>query len=114
MDAHKLFDRLETDFRLSGCRDDWSEMKMSEYIAARYQERYMGLVTDNTGEIDYVYTAVFPSQKVIGKIISDNRQNTLLFVHHPMGWNINNTPAFSDIPPDTLQILRERKISIYN
>jgi len=114
MNANELYNRMETDFRLSLCKDFWEEMDFNEYITNQYRERYMGLVTDNTDKINYAYTAVFPSQAAIDKIINDGRREALLFVHHPMQWDINKTPVFSDIPIDSLRELRERKISIYN
>lgn len=114
MNAAELYNRMETDFSLAICTDDWSEMAANEYITAHYLKRYMGLVTDNADTIKYAYTAVFPSQKVIEKIINDNRSEALLFVHHPMIWDITKNPAFTDIPISLLQALRERKISIYN
>lgn len=114
MIAKELYDCLEKDFRLSICHDDWSEMGINQYITQNYRERYMGLVTDSADEINYVYTAVFPSPEVIGKIIGDNSRDALLFVHHPMNWDITRTPVFSDIPPDDFQALKEQKISIYN
>jgi len=114
MNARQLYNRLETDFRLSECDDDWSNIGVNEYIIAQYLERYMGLVTDNAREITYVYTAVFPSRNVISKIIGDGRRDALLFVHHPMEWDINIDGVFFDIPLESLRQLKERNISIYN
>ena len=111
MNAKQLYNYLEHDFRLSACDDDWEGMDMNEYITAQYRSRYMGLVTDNTDVINYVYTAVFPSQAVIEKITTEN---ALLFVHHPMKWDITKNPVFTDIPIETLKSLKERKVSIYN
>jgi len=110
----KLYAKIEQDFRLFQCTDDWSEIAVNEFITPQFSERYMGLVTDNTDVVNYVYSAVFPSEIVIDKIIADNRCEALLFVHHPMRWDITQVPAFIDIPVDTLKELRRRKISIYN
>jgi putative NIF3 family GTP cyclohydrolase 1 type 2 len=74
----------------------------------------MGLVTDNTDEINYVYTAVFPSPSVIEKIIADDKRNTLLFLHHPLTWDVTKSPAFESLPEATLEELKKRKISMYN
>jgi len=114
MIAKDLYNKLEIDFKLAQCTDDWSEMTMNDYITQNFKERYMGLVTDNTDEINYVYTAVFPSPRIIEKIILDDKRDALLFVHHPMWWDINKTPAFIDIRLSEFQLLKERGISIYN
>ena len=114
MNAVDLYNRMEIDFRLSTCRDDWSEMDFNEYVTDQYHKRYMGLVTDNTDTINYVYTAVFPSQNVIDKIIRSNRRKALLFVHHPMRWVMPKNPVFADIAIESLKKLQEMEISIYN
>ena len=114
INATELYNHMEADFRLSACSDDWSEIEPSGYITSQYLKRYMGLVTDNTDTISCAYTAVFPSPDVINKIIRDDRREAMLFVHHPMHWDITKTPVFTSIPLDTLEELRTRKISIYN
>ena len=114
MKAYDLYNQLEADFRLSVCTDDWSEIGMTEFITEQYKQRYMGLVCDNSDVIEYVYTAVFPSQSVIEKIIGDGRQNALLFVHHPMRWDITDFPAFTDVSAEEFTALRDRRISLYN
>ncbi len=105
---------METDFPIALCDDNWSEIGNREYITERYLSRYMGLVTDNSEKIDYAYTAVFPSPEVTEKIITDGRENAILFVHHPMNFDIEKCPVFCDVPKHVLDIFRERKISIYN
>ncbi|MEI6578243.1 MAG: Nif3-like dinuclear metal center hexameric protein [Eubacteriales bacterium] len=114
MNALELYNHLETDFPVSVCDDNWSGIGNLEYITEQYKACYMGLVTNNSEQIDYVYTAVFPSREVIEKIISDNRKNALLFVHHPMDWNITKFPIFTDIPSETLKLFKERNVSIFN
>jgi len=114
MNAIDLYNRMEDDFRLSICHDDWDEMTITEYITEQYSKRYMGLVTDNTNVINHVYTAVFPSQGVIGKIIADDRRGVLLFVHHPMQWDMRKIPVFTDISIEALRELQRRQVSIYN
>ena len=114
MNATKLYNQLEQDFRLSICKDDWSEIRADEFITPQYLKRYMGLVTDNSENITYAYTAVFPSPAVIAKIIKDNRREAMLFVHHPVDWDITKPPVFTNIPVDDMKELQKRKISMYN
>lgn len=114
MNAQELYSHLERDFPVSLCDDDWSEIGNTKYITEQYKSRYMGLVTDNSQQIDYVYTSVFPSKEVIEKIISDNRKNILLFMHHPMDWDITKSAIFTNISEETLELFKERNISIFN
>ncbi len=114
MKAKELYYQLENDFPIKICDDDWEEIGNREYLTEEYKTRYMGLVTDNSDDIEYVYTAVFPSKAVTDKIIADNRNNALLFLHHPMIWDITKHPIFTDISAETMQIFKERNISIFN
>ncbi len=113
MKAKALYKRLNKDFELDNCKDDWSRMDFNEYISDNFKKRYMGLLLDNTKEINSVYTAVFPSDLVINKIIEKKKEDILLVTHHPMIWDIRKTPVFQDINKKLLMKLKERKISIY-
>jgi putative NIF3 family GTP cyclohydrolase 1 type 2 len=105
---------MERDFPIALCDDNWSEIGNTEFITNQYRQRYMGLVTDNTESVEFAYTAVFPSAAVLERILADNRRNALLFVHHPMDFDMTRTPVFIDIPKAYLHRLQERKLSIYN
>lgn len=113
MKSQSLYNQLEVDFKLSICHDDW-RLDNYEYITSQFKERSMGLVTDSTDTIRQVYTAVFPSKAVFDKILDDRVEEALLFVHHPMIWDITKDEVFTSIPVSTLKTLKERRISIYN
>ena len=113
MKAKALYKRLDTDFELDHCKDDWSRMDFNQYISDNFKKRYMGLLVDNTKEINSVYTAVFPSDIVLNKIIKEKKENILLVTHHPMIWDIRKPNVFQDINKNILMKLWERKISIY-
>lgn len=113
MNAKKLYKKLDIDFKLDLCRDDWSRMDFNEFISKNFKKRYMGILLDNAKEIDVVYTAVFPSDNVLNKILELEKQEVLLITHHPMVWDIRITPVFQDINPQLLPRLKEQKISIY-
>lgn len=113
MKAKALYKRLDTDFELDRCKDDWSHMDFNEYISVNFKKRYMGLLVDNTKEIDFVYTAVFPSDLVLNKIIEEEKENILLVTHHPMVWDIRKPSVFQDINPKLHPKLKQQKISIY-
>ncbi|MFW9783745.1 MAG: Nif3-like dinuclear metal center hexameric protein [Candidatus Heimdallarchaeota archaeon] len=114
MKAKKLYKRLDSDFELDKCKDDWKEMEYNEYISENFKLRYMGLLLDNTQNIDSVYTAVFPSDKVLNKIINIEKEDILLLTHHPMIWDIRDPSVFLNITKSLLPILKQRKISIYS
>ena len=113
MKAEKLYKQLDFDFELDSCKDDWAAMDYNEFISENFKNRYMGILLDNSEEIDSVYTAVFPSNNVLNEILELNKENILLFTHHPMIWDIRNTPVFQNIDREILLKLKHKKISIY-
>jgi putative NIF3 family GTP cyclohydrolase 1 type 2 len=113
MNAKKLFERLDSDFELDKCRDDWKGIESNEYISDNFKQRYMGILLDNSQEIESVYTAVFPSDEVLNKILDSGKENILLFTHHPMIWDIRKPSIFQHISYDLLPQLKQNKISIY-
>jgi len=114
MDAQKLYQKLDQDFELEKLVDDWKEMDFNEYVTENFQKRYMGLVLDNSEVINKAYTAVFPDLKILNKLLESGEEDVLLFVHHPMIWDISSSSVFKSIPKDYLERLNKNRISIYN
>lgn len=114
MNAQKLYQKLDRDFELEKLRDDWKEMDFNEYISENFKKRYMGLVLDNSEEISKVYTAVFPDDKILNKILNSCEKDILLFTHHPMNWEITSKEIFKNISKDFLRRFKENRISLYN
>jgi putative NIF3 family GTP cyclohydrolase 1 type 2 len=113
MDAKKLYKKLDKDFELDLCKDDWERMDFNEYISENFKERYMGLVLDNSKKIERIYTAVFPSDKILKEILESGAADTLLVTHHPMIWDIRRPNIFYDINPELLPLLKQNRISLY-
>lgn len=117
MQAIKLYQQLEKDFITPAMSDEWVQYMESvlDFLSDNFKKRSMGLVCDFTEEINKVYTAVFPSDKVMQRIISDNIKKTMLFVHHPKIWDIRQSPdVFQEMSRELLEQFKEKEISIYN
>ena len=119
MKATELYNRLEKDFVIPGIVEDWYDYGMSvndKYICENFKQRSMGLLCDFAEDIHRVYTAVFPSDKVITKILDDNAENAMLFVHHPLDWDLAREPsiAFYQINAELLERLKAKNISLFN
>jgi len=116
MEANELYQQLEKDFIAPGLSDDWGEwlVPIAGFVCDNFKRRSMGLVCDFTEEINKVYAAVFPSNAVMEKILSDGAQNAMLFVHHPAVWNIAAPQVF--LPPEAglLRQFKNNGISVYN
>ncbi|MCK5081079.1 MAG: Nif3-like dinuclear metal center hexameric protein [Candidatus Moranbacteria bacterium] len=117
MKSAKLYQQLEKDFITPKLSDDWARhMDFSaDFFSGNFKKRSMGLVCDFAIEITKVYTAVFPSKKIMQKILDDRAQDTMLFVHHPAIWDIRKAPEiFQPMDRKLLQKFKDHRISIYN
>lgn len=115
MEAEKLYKNLEKDFVEPEMWDEWSEYMdpISEYLTDQFKERSIGLVCDNTDELEEVYTAVFPEKQVMKEVLKRSEGNALLFMHHPSIWDINQEPPFQLMDEELLEKFQDKKISIY-
>jgi len=117
MEAIKLYKQLEKDFIFPELTDDWSKETgdILDFICEQYKKRFIGLVCDNTKIINKIYTAVFPSNKVMQSILDKNETDIMLFVHHPAVWDIRKAPqVFQSIDKNLLKQFKDKRISIYN
>jgi putative NIF3 family GTP cyclohydrolase 1 type 2 len=117
MKATQLYKQLEKDFITSKMSDEWVEYmdSVTDFLCANFKKRSMGLVCDFATEINKVYTAVFPSRKVMQGILDDGIQDVMLFVHHPSIWDIRKAPeVFQQMDRKLLRQFKDRRISIYN
>ena len=88
---------------------------LGNFIHPAFLEKWMGLVLDNSQELEKVYTAVFPSDKIINEILDSGEKNVLLFTHHPMIWDANLIGSpFKNISQELLVKMKDRNISLYN
>jgi len=116
MDAIKLYDCLEKDFIKSGLSDEWFgiEEGYGEFLSENFKKRAMGVVCENSEKVNKVYTAVFPEDKVMQKILDDGAHDAMLFLHHPLVWDIEKSPDVFYAPKKKyLEEFKERNISIY-
>jgi putative NIF3 family GTP cyclohydrolase 1 type 2 len=117
MEAKKLYEQLEKDFIKSGLSDEWAKYmgEVEDFLSDNFKKRSMGLVCDFAEKVDRVYSAVFPSKEVMQRILDENVQDAMLFVHHPSIWDIRKAPeVFQQMDRDLLQKFKDRRISIYN
>jgi len=117
MKAKELYQKLEKDFITPKMSDGWAQYmdSVADFLSENFKKRSMGLVCDFTEEINRVFTAVFPSDKVMKRVLKNKVQNAMLFVHHPSIWDIRRAPKiFYQMDRNLLQQFKDMKISIYN
>lgn len=116
MDIYHLKNQLDDFFGVHDYPDDgWDFNAISlSFMESSFLSNKLGLMIKNSDHIDSVYTAVFPDEKVLDKILSEKKPNSLLFTHHPKIWDSSmETSPFREIDEWYLQKLKDNKISIY-
>ena len=116
MRAIELYNHLERDFIFNGLSDDWARFmgEVENYLSMNFKEKSMGLVCDFADEINKVYTAVFPTEEIMQKVIDDGITDAMLFLHHPSIWDIRRTKPFYQMNKALLEKFKQNRISIYN
>lgn len=107
---------MEKDFISSELSDEWAKYMtpVYDFLTENFKARSMGLVCDFAEEITKVYSAVFPTDKILQHIIDSGNTDAMLFLHHPSIWDIRTTHLFTQMNPALVKKLQERRISIYN
>ncbi|MCL2372119.1 MAG: Nif3-like dinuclear metal center hexameric protein [Defluviitaleaceae bacterium] len=118
MKATQLYNQLEKDFVKLDFTEDWYEdnWKTKDYICDNFKQRSMGLLCDFAEEVNKVYTAVFPSNAVLTNILDDGITDAMLFLHHPLDWDLSKNPsiAFYEMDIELLDKLKANRISLFN
>ena len=114
--AKSIYNQLEKDFIKSDITDNWFKYmsKLEPFLCENFRNRSIGLVWDFTNNINNIYTAVFPSEKVLRKVLEGNGE-AMLFTHHPSIWDLKKAPkGFYQMDYSLLEKLKAKKISIFN
>jgi putative NIF3 family GTP cyclohydrolase 1 type 2 len=116
MKAIELYTNLDKDFIFPHLHDEFARYipDIHPYMTESFKERSMGLVCDFTEEINMVYTAVFPSDRVMESIFTENPYNAVLFLHHPAIWYYRGNPQrWFQMNNKWVEKCKEQNISIY-
>ncbi len=115
MKAEEICRRLDLEFEIDKIEEEeWGLFNLGDFVTESFKLNRKGLVLDFASEVERVYTAVFPSERVLDQIFKTNVTDALLFTHHPMIWE---TPVegfpFRNIPINYVEEMKERRISYY-
>jgi len=116
MKTIELYNRLEHDFVSKDMWDNWAEYmgEIEDFLCPKFIERSIGLVCDFAEDVNKVYCAVFPSEDVMKRIITDGTMDAMLFVHHAAIWDIRKPVPFYQMDRGLLEKFKENRVSIYN
>ena len=113
--ANIIYTHLENDFIKPGISDDFYKymLELEPYLCNNFKNRSIGLMCDFSETINHVFTAVFPTESVIKRILN-NGKNTMIFLHHACNWDLNKSPhGFYNMDASLLEMLRDKQISLY-
>jgi len=113
--AKEIYTNLDSNFIKPDITDEFYQYmtELEPFFCDNFKERSMGLVCDFTETINHVFTAVFPTEKVIRKML-ENSEKAMLFTHHACNWDLKKSPiGFYNMDAALLHKLREKQISIY-
>ncbi|MGY5881900.1 MAG: Nif3-like dinuclear metal center hexameric protein [Candidatus Thorarchaeota archaeon] len=115
MKSEDVCKRLDREFEIDSINEEeWGLFDLGKHVTDSFRKTRKGLVLDFATEIERVYTAVFPSEAVLNRILESDTTDALLFTHHPMIWE---TPfeeyPFRNIPANYIEEMKERRISYY-
>jgi len=115
MKSAVLYSQLERDFVKEGMWDEWATYmsELEEFLSPNFIKRSMGVVCDFAENINMVYTAVFPSERVMEKILAENITDAMLFVHHAAIWDIRKPSVFYNMDRELLEKMKKNRISIF-
>jgi len=115
MIAADLYKKLDEEFEIDKVNEgEWNSFDLGDFVTESFRTTWKGLVLDNSTEIKKVVTAVFPSEQVLDHIIASEAEDLLIFTHHPMIWDtsLEGLP-FRNMPFKYLEVLKEKRISLY-
>jgi putative NIF3 family GTP cyclohydrolase 1 type 2 len=113
--ASDLYKIVDSDFIKPGIIDAWARYmeEISDFLTDSFKTCSMGLMCDNTTKINKVYTAVFPSKKIMEHIAAKNETDILLLLHHAKIWDINAPDAWVQMERTWLDTFKAQRIAIY-
>jgi len=115
MKAKELYQSLDKDFEIVKYKDEWGiGLEDNDFINPNFKERYIGVMLDNSDEINKVYTSTLSDIIILDEILGLNETDVLLFSHHAMVYDptLEGLP-FYNIPLNYLKELKKRRISFY-
>ncbi len=89
-----------------------SGIPVEKYYAKDFNSKFHGLMFENGNLVEKVYRIVFLSREVLDKIFEKNETDLLIFSHHPMEMETSGK-GFIPLPEKYLNIMKERRISVY-
>ncbi|PEW86451.1 hypothetical protein CN446_29225 [Bacillus cereus] len=97
---------------------DQIQFPWQQFFEATFVELFNGLMIRGTENVNTIFLAVFPTDDVLEKFISQSMPGDLLFMHHPIVMECGDPlgksgRGFTPISSKYLQAIKEKQLSIY-
>jgi len=92
---------------------DAHQIEFRQYITPSFLQDFHGLMLKNSDSVNKVFLAVFLSEEILDKILSENISDSLIFLHHPMDMESSNR-GFLPIAERYFKEMQKRRLSIYS
>ncbi|MGE7935929.1 Nif3-like dinuclear metal center hexameric protein [Bacillus paramycoides] len=97
---------------------DQIQFPWKQFFEANFVEQFNGLMIRGAENVNTVFLAVFPTDDVLEKFISQSMTGDLLFMHHPLVMECGDPlgksgRGFVPIPSKYLHAIKEKQLSIY-
>jgi len=94
------------------------EFPWRQFFEADFVNTFNGLMIKGAETVNTIFLAVFPTDDVLEKFISQSKPGDLLFMHHPLVMECGDPlgksgRGFVPIPMHDLQTIKEKELSIY-
>ncbi|MED0902704.1 Nif3-like dinuclear metal center hexameric protein [Bacillus nitratireducens] len=97
---------------------DQIQFPWQQFFEATFVELFNGLMIRGAENVNTIFLAVFPTDDVLEKFISQSMPGDLLFMHHPIVMECGDPlgksgRGFTPISSKYLQAIKEKQLSIY-
>ena len=115
MKAREIYAQLEKDFIKPGITDDFYDYmaELEPFLCENFRIRSIGLICDFTANVKEVYTAVFPSENALTKVL-EKTEDAVVFLHHACIWDLKKSAhGFYNIDARFFEELKTKRVSLY-
>jgi len=89
-----------------------------DFFEQEFVQRFNGLMIRGSEEVSTVFLAVFPTEDVLDRFLSESSPGDLLFMHHPLVMECGDPRGpwgrgFLPIKQEHLEAIRAKELSVY-
>jgi putative NIF3 family GTP cyclohydrolase 1 type 2 len=87
-------------------------IRLESHFENSFLERFHGLMMRNGRQVERIYTAVFLSDEIVGKVVPHAGGDAVLICHHPLSME-TGARGFLPLSRESLAAARDSSLSVY-